>query len=182
MEGKTKAGAQLDPAFAAEWGKRYLEAWNSLDADGVATMCTEDVVWNDPALPEPATGRDGVSGFVRATARAFPDFHVDELGPLEVSVPESRALSRYRMTGTMLGPWEYANLAATGRGIHVLGVDEWTFRGELMSHYRTYYDSLDMARQLGILPTVGSAGDRAMTRLQHVQARFQRRKAPGAQP
>ena len=51
-----------------------------------------------------------------------------------------------------------------------------------MSHYRTYYDSLDMARQLGILPTVGSAGDRAMTRLQHVQARFQRRKAPGAQP
>jgi steroid delta-isomerase-like uncharacterized protein len=182
MEGTIKAGAKLDPAFVEDWGKRYLQAWNSVDADGVAAMCTEDVAWNDPGLPEPAHGREGVRAFVRATANAFADFHVEELGQPYISAEEPRVLSRYRMTGTMLGPWEYTNLAATGHRIDVLGVDEWTFSGELMSRYETYYDSLDMARQLGILPPVGSAVDQAMAGLQHLQARFQRRRAQGAHP
>jgi steroid delta-isomerase-like uncharacterized protein len=182
MERTTKAGVRLDPAFVEEWGKRYLDAWNSLDADGVAAMCTDDVAWNDPGLPEPAHGREGVRAFVRATARAFADFHVEELGQPYISAEEPRALSRYRMTGTMLGPWAYTNLAATGRRIDVLGVDEWTFSGELMSQYETFYDSLDMARQLGILPPTGSTADRAMAGLQHLQARFQRRKVKGAGP
>jgi steroid delta-isomerase-like uncharacterized protein len=177
MEGTTKAGEQVDPAFVEEWGNRYLEAWNSLDADGVAATCTDDVIFNDPGLPEPAQRREGVRAFVRATAHAFPDFHVEELERPYISGPEPRALCRYRMTGTMLGSWEYTNLAPTGRRIDVLGVDEWTFSEGLMSHYETYYDSLDMARQLGIVPTVGSASGRAMATLQHVQARFQRRKA-----
>jgi steroid delta-isomerase-like uncharacterized protein len=176
MEGTTEAGARLDSAFVEEWGKRYLEAWNSLDVDGVAAMCTEDVVWNDPGLPEPTHGREGVRAFVRASARAFPDFQVEKLGRPHISAEEPRALARYRMTGTMLGPWEYTNLAPTGRRIDVLGVDEWTFTGELMSHYETYYDSLDMARQLGVLPPSGSVAERAMAGVQHLQARFQRRK------
>ena len=176
MEGSTKAGVRLDPAFVEKWGKRYLEAWNSLDADGVAAMCTDDVAWKDPGLPEPVHGREEVRAFVRATAHTFPDFHVEELGQPYISSEEPRVLSRYRMTGTMLGPWDYTNLAATGRHIDVLGIDEWTFSSELMSHYETYYDSLDMARQLGILPPVGSAADRAMAAIQHLQARFQRRK------
>ncbi|MGH2951238.1 MAG: ester cyclase [Solirubrobacterales bacterium] len=177
MEGTTKTGSQLDPAFVEEWSRRYLDVWNSLEADGVAAMCTEDIVWHDPGLPEPAHGREGVRGFVRATASAFPDFHVEELEQPYISAQQPRALAPYRMTGTMLGPWDYANLAATGHRIEVLGVDEWTFRGELMSHYRTYYDSLDMARQLGVLPPPGSPADRAMGTLQHLQARFQRRKS-----
>ena len=177
MEGTTQAGAQLDPAFVEEWAKRYLEAWNSLDPDGVAAMCTEDVAFKDPGLPERVHGRDEVRAFVRATAQAFPDFHVEEFERPYISAEEPRVLSRYRMTGTMLGTWEYTNLAATGRRIDVLGIDEWTFSGELMSRYETYYDSLDMARQLGIIPPVGSTADRAMAGLQHLLARVQRRKA-----
>lgn len=175
-----EAGERLDPAFVADWGKQYLEAWNSLDADGVAALCTEDVVWNDPGLVEPARGREGVRAFVRATAHAFPDFHVDEAGLPFVSAEEPRALSRYRMTGTMRGAWMYTNLAATGRRIDVPGVDEWTFSGKLMSHYETYYDSLDMARQLGILPSAEGAATRLLTRVQHLQARLGRRKEAGA--
>jgi steroid delta-isomerase-like uncharacterized protein len=176
----TEAGAGLDPAFVAEWGKQYLQAWNSLDADGVAALCTEDVVWNDPGLVQPARGREGVRAFVRATAQAFPDFHVEEAGRPFISAEEPRVLSRYRMTGTMRGAWVHTDLAATGRRIDVPGVDEWTFSGELMSQYETYYDSLDMARQLGILPAAGSAATRILTRLQHLQARLGRRKEAGA--
>jgi steroid delta-isomerase-like uncharacterized protein len=175
MEGTTKAGAKLDPDFVEEWGKRYREAWNSLNADAMAAMCTEDVVWNDPGLPEPAHGRDGVRAFVRATGQAFAGFHLEELGRPYISAEEQRVLSRYRMTGRMLGAWEYTNLAPTGRPFELVGVDEWTFSDELMSRYETYYDSVDMARQLGILPPVGSAMDRAMTSLQHLRAGVQRR-------
>lgn len=169
--------SQLDAGFVKEWARRYLEAWNSLDAEAVASMCTDDVIWADPGLSEPAHGREGVREFVEGTARVFPDFHVEEISSPVVSAAEPVVLSRYRMTGTMLGPWEPANLVATGARIDVAGVDEWTFRGELMCNYATYYDSLDMARQLGILPARGSGADRAMARLQHVQARFQRRRA-----
>jgi hypothetical protein len=91
-------------------------------------------------------------------------------------VEEPRVLARYRMTGTMLGEWEYTNLAPTGHPFDLVGVDEWTFSDGLMSRYETYYDSVDMARQLGILPPVGSAMDRAMAALQHLRARFQRRR------
>ena len=176
MEAATKGDARLDPAFIEGWSHRYLEAWNAHDADDVAALCSDDIVWNDPALPEPARGREGVRDFVRATARAFPDFHVEELAPIAIS-EAGIAFSQYRMTGTMRGPWTPFDLAPTGARISVLGVDEWTFRGEQMSHYRTYYDSLDMARQLGVLPPVGSGMDRAMAQLQHLQALFQRRRA-----
>jgi hypothetical protein len=44
------------------------------------------------------------------------------------------------MTGAMLGAWKYTNLAPTGRQFNLLGVDEWTFAGGLLSQYETYYD------------------------------------------
>jgi ketosteroid isomerase-like protein len=173
MDATTKVRDRLDPGFVERWGREYLEAWNALDAGAVASLCTEDVVWNDPGLPSPAHGREGVREFVQATARAFPDFHVEELAPPAIS-ETGLVFGSYRMTGTMEGPWPPSNLAPTGARIDVLGVDEWTFRGELMCHYRTYYDSLEMARQLGVLPPAGGRADRAMARLQHLQARFQR--------
>lgn len=61
--------------------------------------------------------------------------------------------------------------APTGRPLSISGVDEWTFRGELLCGYRTYYDTLDAARQLGIMPASGSRAERTMARLQHIQAR-----------
>jgi steroid delta-isomerase-like uncharacterized protein len=172
-----KTRDELDPEFVEDWANRMLEAFNGHDADAVAALCTEDVVWIDPSLSAPASGRPGVRAFVEATTRAFPDFNVEVTGSHLLATGEPRVFSPYRMTGTMLGGWEASNFAATGARISVAGVDQWTFRGELMCHYQTYYDSLDMARQLGILPQNGSRAERVMARLQHVQARFQRHRA-----
>jgi steroid delta-isomerase-like uncharacterized protein len=167
----------LDRDFVEDWARRYLDAWNAHDPDEVASLCTEDVVWTDPSLAAPAHGHAGVSAFVKATARTFPDFHVEESEPPLLSATEPRALSRYHMSATMLGDWKASDFAATGAHISVVGVDEWTFRDELMCRYASYYDTLDMARQLGILPAAGSTIERGMTSLQHVQARMQRRRA-----
>jgi hypothetical protein len=75
----------------------------------------------------------------------------------------------------MLGPMDV--FAPTGRSVCVDGVDEWTFGGELLCRYRTYYDTIDAARQLGIMPASGTRAERLMSRFQHAQARIQRRTA-----
>jgi len=169
----------LDAAFLEDWSRRWLEAWNAHDADAVAAMCAEDVRWHDPALPEEIRGRAAVREFAAATFRAFPDFtvHVDESEPPFLSATRPTALSPYRLTGTMKGAWEPQDLAPTGARIEVKGVDEWEFEGEELVRYDTHYDSLDMARQLGVLPRPGTAQHRLFARLQHGQARFQRRRS-----
>jgi steroid delta-isomerase-like uncharacterized protein len=165
-----------DAAFIGDWSAAFLDAWNELDGEAVASLCTEDVVWSDPMAPEPLIGRVAVREFVEMTARAFPDFHVVQTAPL--SVLPGRVLSPYRMTGTMLGPIDV--FAPTERRLAVAGVDDWTFRGELLCRYSTYYDTLDAARQLRIMPGSGTRTERIMVLLQHAQARFQRRLSKAA--
>jgi hypothetical protein len=81
------------------------------------------------------------------------------------------------MGGTVTGTWEFLDLAPTGRRFEVEGVDRWEMRDGLIARYNTFYDALDMSRQLGYMPPSGSRAEAAVTRLQHVQARFQRRFA-----
>src|SRR5438034_10418804 len=114
MEATTDTAAspttQLDPAFAEQWLGGFLQAWNTRDGDVLAAISTEDAVWHDPVLPDPARGREGLREFVRVTARAFPDFHIDQRGPLHISPVEPVVLFRWRMTGTMRGPWSVSGL------------------------------------------------------------------------
>jgi steroid delta-isomerase-like uncharacterized protein len=175
MEAAT--GTALDRAFVDDWASRYSEAWNSGDAEAIASLCTEDVSWDDPGLPDTVHGRGAVRKFVEDTHRAFADFHVEELGPPLISESEPLVLSPYRMTGTFTGEWEPLHTAPTGARFSVEGIDTWRFRDGLMCRYVTYYDSIGMARQMGILPPVGSGMERAMSRVQAAQARFQRRRA-----
>ena len=121
-------------------------------------------------------GTVGAIVFAEMTGRAFPDFHIDKTAP-QCIVPGSpaRVLAPYRASGTMLGPMDL--FAPTGRKMSVAGVDQWTFRGELLRGYYTYYDTLDVTRQLGIMPASGSRAERVMARLQHAQAWVQRRAA-----
>ena len=79
---------RVDRAFVEDWAARYLEAWNSGDGSAVASLCTEDVSWFDPGLPEVVHGRDAVRQFVEDTHHGFSDFHVEELGAPLISETE----------------------------------------------------------------------------------------------
>jgi steroid delta-isomerase-like uncharacterized protein len=165
----------IDRGFLTDWAAKFLDAWNALDGRAVASLCTEEVVWSDPSTPEPFIGRTGVLEFVEMTRRAFPDFHVTETAPPYFLPDCTRVLGPYQMTGTMLGPMNA--FAPTARKISVSGVDEWTFKDGLLDRYYSYYDTIDAARQLGIMPQSGSRAERLMARLQHGRARLQRRQA-----
>ena len=65
--------------------------------------------------------------------------------------------------------------AATGKRIDIDGIDVWDFADGRLERYRAYYDMATLARQIGAMPTPGSAGERVGVMLQRAQARFARR-------
>jgi steroid delta-isomerase-like uncharacterized protein len=161
-------------AVVDAWSRRWFAAWEARDPDAIAALCSPDVIWRDPALPGPARGREGVRDFTAATFQTFPDFRFEELEPAYLSGWEPVALCPFEFHGTMTGPWEALRMAPTGRRMTVRGVDRWEFSDGLLSRYESFYDTLDMARQLGLLPPVSSLRDRLLAWLQHAQARAQR--------
>ena len=175
--GTTEQAAALERDAVEDFARRYGEAWASRDPELLAALCTEDVEWRDPALKEPLHGRGGVRRFATESFRMSPDFTVELTEPPYTASDRPRVLQPYRMSGTMTGPWEFLGLAATGRRFAVEGIDSWELRDGLLARYDTFWDTTTLSRQIGVLPKYGSGAERAMTRLQHVQARFQRRSA-----
>ncbi len=158
-----------------EFADGYMAAWNDCDTDAMAQMVTEDIVWADPALPEPARGIAEVQEFMRTSFRAFPDLCFSEPDPPAVAVNGDLVLWAWRMEGTHRGVIDPPGFAPTGRTIRVEGIDQWTMRDGRIARYRAYYDANDLARQLGIVPPQGSRAERGMVALQRLQARFSRR-------
>jgi steroid delta-isomerase-like uncharacterized protein len=152
-----------------------MAAWNECDTDLIAELIAEDIVWEDPALPEPARGVAAVQEFMRTSFRAFPDLRFSEPEPPHLSVVGDQIAWAWRMEGTMRGHIDPPGFAPTGASFQVEGVDLWTMRDDRIARYRALYDTNDLARQLGILPAAGSRAERATVTLQRLQARLQRR-------
>jgi hypothetical protein len=81
----------------------------------------------------------------------------------------------WRMEGTHSGPLDPPGFAPTGRRIDVDGIDVWDFADGRIERYRAYYDMALVVRQLGVMPSPGSRGERVGVMLQRAQARFARR-------
>jgi len=160
---------------AREFVGRYLEAWNRHDADALAGLITEDVVWEDPALREPARGAPAVQEFMRVSVRAFPDLSFADGEPPVLAVDGDVVVWAWQMRGTNGGVIEPPGFAPTGRPMHIGGIDRWTMRDGRIARYRAFYDTNELARQLGIVPPAGSGAERAMVALQRLRARLARR-------
>ena len=164
----------LDEAFAREFTERYAEAWNSYEADKIEPLLTPDIVWLDPALPEPARGVDEVKDFMRRSWAAFPDLSFTA-GPMWLDPHEDSLAWAWRMEGTHRGAIDPPGFAPTGRRIDIDGIDVWDFADGRIQRYRAYWDMALLAQQLGIMPPPGSRGERVGVMLQRTQARFARR-------
>jgi steroid delta-isomerase-like uncharacterized protein len=154
--------------------ERYEATWNGCDTDAMADLITEDIVWADPALPEPARGIPAVQEFMRTSFRAFPDLQFGQPDPPALAVTGDVVLWAWYMEGTHRGAINPPGFAPTGRAMRVDGVDQWTMRDGRIARYRAFYDMNDVARQLGIVPAPGSRAERGMVALQRLRARLSR--------
>jgi steroid delta-isomerase-like uncharacterized protein len=164
----------LDAGELRAFAERYLDAWNAKDPTAVGAYLADDVFWEDPALAEPARGRQEVEAFVELTRTAFPDYEFSELAPPAVSEDGLTAYAPWRMTGTNTGPIDPPGFAPTGQSVDIEGIDRWQFRDGLIARYRAFYDFTEMARQLGLMPQRGGALERVGARAQRLAARLRR--------
>jgi steroid delta-isomerase-like uncharacterized protein len=174
VETATSALDVMDAGELRAFAERYLQAWNSRDPAAVGACVTEDVLWEDPALAEPARGRSEVEAFAERSSTAFPDYEFFELASPAASEDGLTVYAPWRMTGTNTGPIDPPGFAPTGRRIDIEGIDRWQFRDGLIARYRAFYDFSELARQLGLMPPRGGNFERLGARAQRLAAKVRR--------
>jgi steroid delta-isomerase-like uncharacterized protein len=163
------------PQELREFGERWLAAWASRSPERITALCTEDVVWDDPALEEPARGRPAVIEFLESSFRAFPDLEFTLTERPLVSPGLERVAVPWKVSGTMLGALDPPGLAPTGRSFALEGVDLYELRDGLVRRMTTRYDVLTWLREIGALPARGSSVEGALMRLQRAVTRLRAR-------
>ena len=169
----------MTPEQAVETAEALTRAWNARDLSAFMEHLTEDVEWDDPAMPAPAKGREAVRSFSQAVLEAFPDFHYVVRPPICVAADGSRCAVPWAITATHLHPLRPPGFAPTGRQVAFDGIDLFEFRGAQVSRIATYFNVLVPAEQLlrlRLRPQPGSLRERALVLAQRVWAAWLRRR------
>ena len=74
---------------------------------------------------------------------------------------DDTAVVEWRMRGTFNGA-PFQGIEPTGKQVELRGVDVMRIENDRIAHNTAYYDGMDFARQIGMMPAQDSAGERAM--------------------
>ena len=126
---------------------KLIEVFNSQDATALAQLYTEDQVTICSDVPEPVRGRKAKEEFVGGFFTAFPDMNME---PTSVLFADKHIIFEVIMRGTNEGPLE-GEIPPTGRSIeiNIIFVTRVSAEG-LIDEDRTYYDTVEFMRQLGL--------------------------------
>ena len=131
--------------------KRFHDAMNSSDADGIASaidaFVEPDVVIRTP-LPTRAKGAQALKEVFGTLYQAFPDLHITVE---DVIAEGDKVVGRNTVTGTHQG--EYMGLAPTGRSITYNEIFIFRFADGRITETWGVVDVLSQLRQLGAVPT-----------------------------
>jgi steroid delta-isomerase-like uncharacterized protein len=142
------------PAEAAE---EILASFAVRDADRVAANVHADAVEHFLPIGE-FRGREAIRAFWHGVFAAFPDFEIE----LERIVADDRNAAVYwKARGTFTGE-PFQGIAANGRRIELVGTDAMEIEDGLIRRNTVYWDGAAFARDVGLLPPLGSRVERAM--------------------
>lgn len=168
----------IDATFARQFLQRLHAAANAHDAQAVAALCCDDVVWEDPAAPHTLHGRDAVLRFHRDIMfPALPDSRIELIDGPYIALDGKGLAVRLRIGGTMSGPLTPPGFAPTGGHLSFETAEFSHFEDGLLAHHTVVLNMLDLARQIGALPQPGTLGDRVGVWMQHVAAFWARARA-----
>jgi predicted ester cyclase len=161
----------VDAPFAGQFLQRLHAAASAHDAAGVAALCHDEVVWEDPAAPETLHGRDAVLRFHRDIMfPALPDARIELIDGPYLALDGRGVAARLRISGTMTGPLSPPGFAPTG-GLLAFETAEFShFRDGLLVQHTVVLNMLELARQIGAVPPAGTLGARVGVWMQHLAA------------
>ena len=103
-------------------------------------------------------GSEEVRQFFLGLFAAIPDLETTyELA----AASDDTAVVEWRMRGTFNGA-AFQGIEPTGKQVELRGVDVMRIENDRIAHNTAYYDGMDFARQIGMMPAQDSAGERAM--------------------
>ena len=127
---------------------RYREAWNSHDADAVVAFFTDDGVYEDATLARVNRGKAEIRAFAAESFAAFPDFHIEDVGPVTID-PSGRFANEWTLSGTHEGD---TAIPATHKSFSLRGASVGEFEGDRIKRNSDYWNMADFLVQVGMLP------------------------------
>jgi len=132
---------------SASIAQRWVEAWNTRNADQVLACLTPDAVYEDVALGAVNRSHEETRQFVSGAWIAFPDLRFELTGS---AITGDSGTIEWTMLGTHRG--DFPGLPATGKAFSVRGVSVVELAGGQIRRVRDYWDFATVLRQLGVLP------------------------------
>jgi glyoxylase-like metal-dependent hydrolase (beta-lactamase superfamily II)/ketosteroid isomerase-like protein len=160
-------------ADARQVAQSYFDALARRDLDAAAACWAPDGVDRLIGQSE-AHGPEGVRAFFGELFTAVPDWAFE----VEAIVAEGdRAAVRWNATGTFAGVASLQGIEPTGAPVRMAGFDLLTVRDGLIVENDAFSDGLGFARQIGLLPPVGSGAESGMQRAFNARTRAARKLA-----
>lgn len=116
------------------------------------------------------TGREAIVAFFKEMFAAVPDARLEIR---RVVAADEVATVEWTMRGTFSGG-SFQGIRATGKQIEIEGVDVVEVRDGLQYRNSIYYDGASFARQIGMLPPLGSLRDRTLLAIFNARSRIRR--------
>ena len=162
--------AEAPRSEAATVGRAYFEAVGARDLDAMTAL------WQRGAIDEihglvSMRAPDEIRAWFGNAFRAVPDLRMEIL---DLVGNDKKVAVHWRMTGTFSGEARFEGALATGERIDITGCDLLTVRDGLIVHNDAYMNGMQMARQLGVLPPLGSGQERAMVGAVNLKTRLAR--------
>jgi glyoxylase-like metal-dependent hydrolase (beta-lactamase superfamily II)/predicted ester cyclase len=161
---------------SADVARRYFEALAARDVESAVGFWAPGGIECLVGQRE-LTAPEGVRQLQNELLGAFPDLVweiLEVIGPDHGGDPDDAAkvAVRWRATGTFAGPATFQGFVANGARLEMEGCDVLTVNADgKIEHLDAYLDSGDVARQLGVLPPVGSRAESNLTKLANVRTR-----------
>ncbi len=133
-------------------------AWSGRDPDAFAPVCAEEVHYEDPLTDEPLEGLQGLGRHAERLWNGFPDARLERTGARLsdgrfVAAP-SKLLATHREA--------LEGLPATNRFVVVHCIFYCELQQDRLLRVRGFFDLYDAATQLGVLPSRGTLGEKAL--------------------
>lgn len=153
--------------------RRYFELVGAHDVEGAVALWAPGGKENVRGQGE-TVAPEGIRAYNEGLIGAMPDLQMEIV---QTTTEDDRCALHWRMKGTFAGPDAMSGVAPTGDPIVLEGVDVLTVKDGLIQANEAFPDALSFARQVGLMPPLGSSAEQRLmgafnvkTKLTHVGA------------